>query len=298
MIWNELTVEAERPGWLTFKLSNQGIWYWLEQFQRNAHSTKPKHTLFINQLSPSSQHPSSSETILETTKIMDSARCSKSHPQFLAPSSPPPLIQPSAQSLTQSSAKTKKAETPSSKQPTAKHRPFSAPPESDVVTQHLWQAQYTFSCCCSLIRQSQAVHKAIHKRNSAPSQVDSVAHESSTRWALISGALISEIVATVDSICIDATPSRAGAYPPAEAHSPHDPHIQQTLIPLKQSALLCKAFDTFYRVDWPQTQKSLRMHSTDSSDGKNSKRLKLLIATKEALRILLHQYEAQVSDSI
>lgn len=49
-LWRSFKIESERPGWISFRLSNQGIYAWINQLQNISHLADSDHTLVIKKL--------------------------------------------------------------------------------------------------------------------------------------------------------------------------------------------------------------------------------------------------------
>jgi len=49
-LWKSFKIESERPGWISFRLSNQGIYTWINQLQSVSHLADSNHTLVIENL--------------------------------------------------------------------------------------------------------------------------------------------------------------------------------------------------------------------------------------------------------
>lgn len=49
-LWKSFKIENERPGWISFRLSNQGIYTWINQLQSISQMAEKDHTLFIKKL--------------------------------------------------------------------------------------------------------------------------------------------------------------------------------------------------------------------------------------------------------
>ena len=248
MLWNEVTVTAERPGWLTFKLSSLGFWYWLEQFKISALSTKPNHTLFIGQrLSIAGNQAYANQ--IETAS---SLKCPKSH------------IQSSTQSW---------------KQPSSI--------ETESVTQLLWQVQYSFACCCSLIDQTGI--RPIANRPTAE-----LLKENLDELSLLAPTLIpfARIPSTLRTLSIETVITIDVMYDETCFFT-----ASRRL--MKQAARLCQSFDSFYRGEWAQLNGFIATRSAAHDLSADTPYihgvLKNLIAVRETLRLLLEQEKASES---
>lgn len=308
-LWNEFTAELEKPGWIVFKLSNQGLWYWLEQFQTNAHQTKPKHTLFIRRLLLNEVDADSLTHLCTESSI----ECSRSHADSIA------------SSLSDSQLQSLRGQLP------AYPKPLQTSRGEKIALQLLWQIHYTLSCCNSLVQQAQAsqsseqiVSRALSSKppklsktplgwqNSSYSQArtpQSTQPQNIHQFSIVTSssaqALILEIVRTIDVIYADIqrNDSRIGQNPVVQSKARRKIASKKASLSLKQSVRLCLAFDNFYRTDWPLANSigypdRPKLALSKQVTTRSHEMVQLLIAAKETLQILLHHYQEPTAESL
>lgn len=240
-ICSEFQIRTQRLGWLTFQLSNQGIANWLRQIQLQSMTKDKNHTFVINKPTLSTDELSSQTSLLQrlfvdtfmNAPVIKITSVTRSQKQFDA---------------------------------------VSNNDKPDEVHRWLWQSQYTYARCRSLLRYWP--HAANANWLDAKNQLHFQQLED---WRLLQS-----LVATVDAMF----------------WIPYRCPTNQYFLLLKSSSQLCQAFDAFYRTRLAGFAPALADLS-EPLQLQTQARFGLVLVTQRILKTLLEQYlEAIAPESL